>query len=52
MKRAKLFILLIFTSILIGCAFTQEDYDLQEKRYERDRKMQEQQSQGTAGWKW
>lgn len=52
MKEYNRFILLVVMISFVGCAFTQEDYDLQEKRYERDRKAQEQQSQGTAGWKW
>ncbi|HOD11666.1 MAG TPA: hypothetical protein PLO93_07580 [Candidatus Omnitrophota bacterium] len=52
MKKCKAHIFILVTAFLAGCAFTQRDYDLQEKKYERERKIQEQQSQGSMGWKW
>lgn len=39
--------------ISFGCMeFTQKDYDLQEAKYEKERKVQEQQKQDTLHIKW
>ncbi len=44
---------LFYLAMLSGCmTFTQEEYDLQEKKYERDRKVEEQKAKDSIYLKW
>ena len=54
MKRFVFLIgLFFYLAMLAGCmTFTQEDYDLQEKKYERDRKVEEQKAKDSVYLKW
>lgn len=46
-------LLLIFCVTLWGCmTFTEKDYELQEAKYEKERKAQEQQEKDTLHVKW
>lgn len=46
-------LLLIFCVTLLGCmTFTEKDYELQEAKYEKERKAQEQQAEDTLHIKW
>jgi hypothetical protein len=48
-KTGLIFCLCMF----FGCmTFTQEDYDLQQKKYERDRQVQEQKDKESLSFKW
>jgi|GEM_PF-1119380 len=54
MKRlASLAIVVFYVITFFGCTtFTQEDYDLQQKKYERDRKVEEQKAKESVYLKW
>lgn len=46
-------VLMLYVVSLAGCTtFTQEDYDLQQKRYERDRQVDEQKAKESVYLKW
>ncbi|MCX5682057.1 MAG: hypothetical protein NT079_07345 [Candidatus Omnitrophica bacterium] len=46
-------LILFYCGSLFGCMrFTQEDYDLQKKKYEREQKAEEQHSQNSMHIKW
>ncbi len=46
-------IVLFAGAVFFGCMeFTQKDYDLQEAKYEKERKAQEEQNQNTLHIKW
>lgn len=45
--------LISYVFVLSGCtSFTQEDYDLQQRKYERDRQVQEQKDKESVYLKW
>ena len=46
-------VIVLFLLTFFGCTtFTQEDYDLQQKKYDRDRKIQEQKDKESVNLRW
>ena len=53
MKYFTKILLLVLCGTFFGCMeFTQKDYDLQKKKYEKERQAQEEQGQNTVRVKW
>jgi len=53
MKHFFKILLLVLCGTFFGCMqFTQKDYDLQKKKYEREQQAQEEQAQDTVRIKW
>jgi len=45
--------ILVLCGTFFGCtSFTQKDYDLQQKKYEKEKKVQDEQGQNTVRVKW
>ena len=52
MKRKNIFMLFAVV-YLAGCiSFSQKDYDLQEKAYQKERQQQEAKQEDAVGWRW
>ena len=52
-NKNAVFLLIIFVLTLTGCMrFTQKDYDLQEKAYQKERQQEEMKNKDRFQWPW